>query len=788
MSVAKVILDINAPGIWRTYDYLIPPSLESQLEIGATVVVPVRHSERLGYAIEIVDGPGEQLKEIIAVVSGTRLIGPRQIELSRWLAEFYLSSLSEALKLTMPPGARHRLRKTIELSGEAGDEPALIRLKEAGGSVLRSRLAEAFGEDRLKTLIKQGLLRPSFTLVEPSVKPRSVDFADLVSGCEPQAGLGGKQEAVLADLRRRSPQPLKELMRKHGASRATVNSLVERSLISVFSRREERLTETRFTEQPVREIVLNEDQANALSAIEAAMAAGVQRTILLDGVTGSGKTEVYLRATRTCLEAGRASIFIVPEIALLPQLVERLAQRFGDQVAVVHSGLPAGERLDAWQAAASGRKKVIVGARSALFAPVAELGLIVIDEEHETSFKQNSNPRYDARTVAAKLADIHRATLVLGSATPSLEAQWSAKTGGLHVKLEQRVSGFNLPSIKIVDMRAEMKAGNYGLFSDALIESLEKALGRGQNAILLINRRGFANFLLCRDCGYVPTCTYCAVSLTYHRTDNRLHCHHCGIATAAPELCPKCGNTDWRYTGAGTQRIESELNEALPETTVIRMDADTTAKHDSHRRQLLRFYRAKGAILLGTQMIAKGIDFPQVSLVGIINADTGLNLPDFRAAERTAQLLTQVSGRSGRGPIAGEVVIQTFNPESYAIRAVTSDYRCFCEEELEHRRELQYPPFSSMINIIFSSLSEEAAIAAAEATVEDLRKSLSDADTLLGPAPAPISKIKGYWRYHATIMTKDPERVKSVLRQETRLTQGRKNVKIIIDIDPVWLL
>ncbi|MDP1808032.1 MAG: primosomal protein N' [Actinomycetota bacterium] len=789
-SIAKVILDLNTPGLRRTYDYLLPDAYEGRIEPGSTVIVPVRAGERLGYVIEISDGArSDGLKSISGVVDGTRLIGPKQIELSRWMADYYLANLNETLKLTLPPGARHRLRAVIErATGADTEDPALVWLEARGGSAPRAEMEKVFSRPTVTGLVKDGRLSQHFILQEPTVRPKVVDFVDLVRSAQTPGRLGPKQAEILADLQGLAPQTVKSLLGKHGGSRQTLSSLADKGLVTIFTRNDERRTNTDFINPVNRKLTLNQEQENALARIEAALKAGAGEVILLDGVTGSGKTEVYIRAAETCLKAGRAAIFLVPEIALLPQLVERLALRFDEQVAILHSGLKAGERFDAWQAVAAGRKKIIVGARSALFAPVEDLGLIVIDEEHETSYKQNSHPRYDARVVAAKLADIHGAAVALGSATPSLETQQLARGHGAHIKLNSRVAGFNLPRIGIVDMREEMRAGNYGLFSQTLIDGLRRTLDSGLKAILLINRRGFANFLLCRACGYVPTCDNCAISLTYHRVDNRLHCHHCDVSHKAPETCPNCQNIDWRYSGAGTQRVEDELNELFNEATVIRMDADTTARQDAHRQQLLRFYHAKGAILLGTQMIAKGLDFPEVALVGIVNADTALNLPDFRAAERTAQLLTQVSGRSGRGPVPGEVIIQTFNPENYAVQAAGRDYKEFCAAELEHRRELGYPPFSTMINIIVSSQQEKSAIAAAEDLAGHLEPLLKDIAFLLGPAPAPISKIKGYWRRHLIIMTQDPDGVKAILRSNSRLTNGGRGVKIIIDIDPMWLL
>jgi primosomal protein N' (replication factor Y) (superfamily II helicase) len=789
-AVARVILDLQRRGLWQVYDYEVPAGL-SGVKPGATVVVPVRSGHNLGYVIEVEEAfPSSGVKPILAVVDGARLIGPKQIELSRWLSDHYLTGLSDALKLNLPTGLRPRLTAVLELeAGVETGEPPLVWLAQNGGRATEKDFETVFGKPATAKLLQSGLVKRGFRLEGPAIKPKTSEFAALVSEQPPSARLGPKQLAILEDLRLKSPIPVKLLLDRHQTARETLNRLVNKQLVRLFERQEERETDTSFTNLPGKGVALNLDQEQALAAIAGAIEAGQKRLILLDGVTGSGKTEVYIRAIDLCLRQGRSAIVLVPEIALLPQLAERLSHQFGPRLAVIHSGLGAGQRIDAWQAVASGHKKLVVGARSALFAPVENLGLVVIDEEHETSYKQNAEPRYDARVVAAKLADLHGATVVLGSATPSLETRVRVETDGLHLKLPERAAGLNFPKVKIIDMRQEFKHGNYGLFSDELARALAEALDNGHKAILLINRRGFANFLLCRQCGFVPECVNCSVSLTFHQRDGSLVCHHCGDRLPAPPACPKCGTADWRFAGAGTQRVETELKEALGDVTFVRMDADTTTRRDAHRRQLLEFYHAKRAVLIGTQMVAKGLDFPSVAVVGIINADTALNLPDFRAAERTAQLLIQAGGRSGRGPIPGRVFIQTYNPDNYAVKAAIGGYEDFCLIETGQRRELGYPPFSSMVNVIFSSLDERRAAKRAQEFADKFTPLLEGGvGLLLGPAPAPIHKIKGHWRWHAAITTTDPKRVKCLLRENNRLIENRKDVRVIVDVDPVWML
>ncbi len=791
LSIAKIAIDLSAPNLKRAYDYLIPDELAAETELGSTVIVPVRQRKCLGYVVGIEDeSAADGLKSILGLVEGRRFISPAHIDLSHWMADHYLTSFSEIIKLTLPPGGQPNLQTLLELANEGSQhEPALKWLADNGGCATRRRMEGAFTKYKIQSLIKNGALKQRFRLREPSVKPLIQEFADLNKAVDISAVRGQKQLLVLNELTKNAPIPVKELLGRVEASRQTLNSLVSKGFVSIFSKPMKRDSKTSFTNAKTSPITLNQEQDHALTAITSALTQNTYHSFLLEGITGSGKTEVYMRAAEICLKDDKSVIFLVPEISLLPQLVERLANRFGKQVALLHSGLKAGERFDAWHEVANGNAKVVVGPRSALFAPVDNLGLIVLDEEHETSYKQNVTPRYDARVVARKLARINNAALVMGSATPSLESQSLVRSEGTHLRLQNRVFGFNEPSIEIVDMREtpRIESGT-GLISKILFNNLKQTIDQGHKAILLLNRRGFANFLLCRKCGFVPVCANCAISLTFHKVSNRLRCHHCGLSKSAPETCPECKSSNWKFGGIGTQRIEGELTTLFPETRVIRMDSDSTSARGAHHRHLQNFYETEGAILLGTQMIAKGLDFPDVALVGIINADTALNIPDFRAAERTAQLLTQVSGRSGRGPIPGKVIIQTYNPDNYAVRAVESSYSDFCEIETKHRSDLDYPPFTSIINIIFSSQNEKLVEPAARELAQNLIQVLKEKAQILGPVPAPISRIKGRWRWHLMIVTKDPKWVKKILRTDVDLTSRHKNVKIIADVDPIWLL
>lgn len=543
---------------------------------------------------------------------------------------------------------------------------------------------------------------------------------------------------------------------------------------------------------------LTEGQHEAIAAIEGAMDRASGECVVVDGVTGSGKTEVYLRAIRSALSRGQGAIVLVPEIALTPQTVSRFESRFGDTVAVMHSRMTGGERYDQWQDVAQGRKRVVVGARSALFCPMERLGLIVIDEEHEGTYKQESAPRYHARDVAAWMARQAGGTLVLGSATPSIEAlcRTASEPGWSRVSLPGRANGKPMPPVKIVDMAREFGSGSRSMFSKELQSELFAAVDAGHKAVLMLNQRGFANFLLCRECGFVPECSTCSVSLTYHDYGNVLVCHHCGRRLPAPPVCPVCGSPYLRKFGAGTQRVEAELVALLDGRAgvrVIRMDSDTTASRDAHERLLKEFAKPGPAVLLGTQMIAKGLDFDEVVLVGVINADTQLRLPDFRAAERTFDLVEQVAGRAGRGELEGKVLVQTYMADSVAIRAAASyDRKRFLSDELPKRRLLGYPPYTRLANILIwgDDLSEvrEVAIELGERVDEVIRDIVGEGWTSLGAAPCAIERLRGQYRWHILVKAPRDADVSRLVEPVIRKRRAHKRVNVACDVDPLSLL
>lgn len=543
---------------------------------------------------------------------------------------------------------------------------------------------------------------------------------------------------------------------------------------------------------------LTEGQQRAFDVVRSCVEAAAGEVAVIDGVTGSGKTEVYLRAIRRALELGRGAIVLVPEIALTPQTVARFEGRFGDTVAVMHSRMTQAERFDAWEAVRRGEKRVAVGARSALFCPMPSLGLIVIDEEHETTYKQESAPRYHARDVAVWMARRQGAALVLGSATPSIETLCRCKVDPTwhRVVLPERANGRPMPEVRILDMAREFSHGSRSMFSRELADELFSALDAGRKAVLLLNQRGFANFILCRDCGFVPECPTCSVSLTYHERGNMLACHHCGRRMPAPPTCPVCGSPYLKKFGAGTQRVESELRKLLEsrlDVRIVRMDADTTATRDAHERLLKEFARPGAAVLLGTQMIAKGLDFDDVVLVGVINADTQLRLPDFRSAERTFDLIEQVAGRAGRGAFEGRVYVQTYMPESCAIQsAATYDRRRFLADELPKRKLLGYPPYTRLANILVwgDHVDEvrEVAIDLAGKVETALRDVAGDDWQSFGAAPCAIDKLRNQHRWHILIKAPADADIARIVAPVIRKRRAHKRVNVACDVDPLSLL
>ena len=748
MSIAHVIVDIATRELDSPFDYLIPDEM-GPIEIGSCVLVDFANRPVVGYVTGVADASDfDRLRPLRAMLGGP-YFGAHAPALAQWIADRYLCPLSEAMRLFTPPGGTPRATRMTGADGIQG-----------------------------------------WGLRHAAVGPVDDRWATLVSGAaafEP-ATRAITQRAVL-DALAAGPVRVAELAADLGSVDGALKRLVAAGAVSVERRRRHRDANVRERLAPRHEH-LTDGQTDALEAIATALDAHTGRVIVLDGVTGSGKTEVYLRSIEKVVEAGDDACVLVPEISLTPQTVGRFRARFGDDVAVLHSRLSAGERFDQWDLVRRGQAHIVVGARSVLFAPLSHLRLIVIDEEHESSYKQSSAPRYHARDVAEQIARATGAVVVLGSASPSMEARERCAAGEwLRIELPERVTKKPLPPVTVVDMAVEFADGHRSMFSRPLIEALTQVAARGEKAVLFLNRRGFASFLLCRECGFVPECESCAVSLTYHEVGTKLVCHHCGSSHPVPATCPRCGSPYLRQFGAGTQRVEAELEQLLPGMPVVRMDADTTKGKGGHERALAQFEALPSAVLLGTQMIAKGLDYPEVTLVGVINADTTLHLPDFRAGERTYQLLEQVAGRAGRGERPGRVVVQTYWPEHPAIRAAALHKpELFYHDEEETRRELSYPPYARLVNMLIWGKSQ-ADVAAQAGSVQEALIAVAPADwQLLGPSPAPLARVKGVWRWHVLVKAPRDADVSAPIGAALRSVKRITGIAVTADVDATDLL
>lgn len=769
LQFARVVIDAGTRQITDAYTYVVPPELACACEVGATVLVNFGRRPAVGYVLALSDAPDAQvdarkIKPIEQVLAKSAFDGVAA-ELICWMADTYAAPLADCVRLFLPPGQAIAVKRA--------DKNSPWELKS-------DQTAEV--DDRWVALTEAGA----------SYTPRRS---------------ASRQRAVLQALAQ-APQRVADLSATIGGASAVVKVLAERGLVVLERRRRVRgaaeHTTTLSSAAAVRPAQHTAGQLAALEAIAAAQAAGAGDVVLIDGVTGSGKTEVYLTAIERTLAAGKDALVLVPEISLTAQTVGRFRSRFGEAVAVLHSRLSTGERYDQWDMARAGSARVVVGARSALFAPLVNVGLIVIDEEHEPSYKQDSSPRYHARDVAAHLARLRGCALVLGSATPSLESLARAQAGSFagatwtRVQMPERPGSAQLPQVSIVDMRQQFAAGSRSPFSAPLKEALLACAQAGEKSVLLLNRRGFANFLMCRECGCVPQCPHCSTALTYHERGHMLVCHSCGRSwpmRAWPDpstSCPNCGSRYLGQYGVGTQRIEDELHMLLPdEVEIIRMDADTTKSKGAHQQLLEKFDAAKSAVLIGTQMIAKGLDFPEVTLVGVINADTTLKLPDFRAAERTYDLLEQVAGRAGRGERAGRVIIQTYWATHPAIVAAATHERAgFVSSELEVRAEAYYPPYSRLSRVLVWGANQREVREVSAAVAKRLRETTQDLEgwRILGPADCVRAREKDRWRRHVLVKSPAAEAPGKILAASISELRPKMGTKVALDIDAYDLM
>lgn len=742
--VARVTLDL---AVGKEFDYSIPLEWQGTIEVGSRVKVPFGHRQTLGSVTALLDSSAvPNLRPILKVVGAQSLMTPRILELGRWMADYYCCPLEIALKSILPDAVRQ------EKSG------------------WRERL---------------------------TVRP--------IPGAAASSELSVRQRQVLELILQHQEIGLQELLKISRTTAPTVRKLEDQGLVVIGPEIDERdpyANEQIIATQPLE---LNPEQKTVLDAVIGALSPAASSltpgksatTFLLYGVTGSGKTEVYLQAIAHALQQGKGAIVLVPEISLTPQTVERFKARFQSgvcktQVAVLHSHLSTGERHDEWHKIRQGRARIVIGARSAIFAPVEQLGLIIVDEEHESSYKQEEAPRYHARDVAVKRGQLEGAVVLLGSATPSLESFWNAQSNKYKlVQMLSRADDKRLPFVRVIDMRSEIRAAKgIPIFSKILAEAIRLRLEKSEQTILFLNRRGYSSSLQCPQCGYVAGCPNCSISLTFHRAANQLSCHICGYTTTAPKVCPefKCRNPAIRYAGIGTEKVEETLGKLFPKARVQRMDSDSLKRKDDYRRILGDFRRGKIDILVGTQMIAKGLHFPNVTLVGIVYADLSLHMPDFRAGERTFQLLTQVAGRAGRGAEEGEVIVQAFAPFHPAIQhARRHDFTGFYDQEIEFRKELRYPPVARACMLTLRGRNEEKVqllIDHVKTALVNAAKPITDL-IVAGPAPSPLLKAETFYRYQLMLRTGQMTKLSRILAGVVKNLNLPDDVKLNVDVDPM---
>jgi primosomal protein N' (replication factor Y) len=776
---------------------------------GQAVWVPFGNRTLQGIVISIDEIPAvEETRDINAIIEPPLILTSQQLQLAKWMSDYYMCPLFDALSTMLPPGFE---RQTIAFISAVEDinKRDLSRLTEQQLKIIEilknhtgipvRELEKSLGlktaRSAISQLLSRGLVARSFETGPVRVKPKTETFIapavdNAIAGeaiLRLYAKRAGKQAQVIEFLMQSGPVSLSKLRQKTACQRETIQTLANKGLITI---KEMEMTRQPLSYNDIKEtshLKLTLQQQAAFNEIKKSLSDKTPGTFLLHGATGSGKTEIYLQALAETIRLGKRAIVLVPEIALTPQTIDRFASRFPYRVAVIHSKLSLGEQFDQWRQIKNGEYDVVIGARSAIFAPQPQLGLIVIDEEHEWTYKQDSSPRYHTRDVALKIAELNKATVILGSATPDVASYYHAQKGDYRLlEMPERVTpseGSPLPKVEIVDLREELKSGNTGIFSRLLESEINRALKKKEQVILFFNRRGTSTFVQCRDCGKVLQCPNCYVSLNYHADNDFLLCHQCNYKKRTPKTCPKCGSARIKFLGLGTQKLEQETAAAFPKARLLRWDSDSTKGKDAHREILDTFKEGKADILIGTQMVAKGLDLPNVTLVGVVIADTGLNLPDFRAGERTFQLISQVAGRAGRGEAGGRVIIQTYMPDHYAVQAtINHDYVAFYRQEIDYRKQLKNPPFSKLIKMTYIHAND----AVCQKETERMKKQLLfEAEStglfgidILGPSPAYIQKLRGRYRWQIILRGENPH----ALLLKIAIPQGW-----IIDVDPVGL-
>lgn len=805
MQVAEIVVDVPTMQTNRPWTYLIPKSLINILVPGMRVVVPFGNSNRQiqGFVVTVHESTETaQLKPVISVIELNPVLTPELIQLGNELANRNFVFMVSMYQAMLPNVMRAKYSKQLRLN-----QPDALKQPEVQAMFADRDLVDFNAGDvdmallpALKAYQQQGVLdvvyqvdnRAKVKLVRMITPLLSTNEYDQLRHA--LRATAKKQARLLTYLMKlgSNPQSTTQFEKQAGVTANDIKVAAQKGWVEIEEVEAYRIPKLVEPIKQTTPLTLNSEQQDAYDQIVAAVNGQTNHVFLLEGVTGSGKTEIYLQVIAQVLSQNRTALMLVPEITLTPQMVHRVKGRFGSMVAVMHSGLSDGERYDEWRRVKRHEAQVVIGARSAVFAPLDNIGIIIVDEEHESSYKQEENPRYHARDVAILRAKYHNAVVVLGSATPSLESRARAQRNRYTLlRLTHRALANPLPTSEVVDMRDVIKQGGDDIFSDQLLKKIGDRIDRNEQSVLMLNRRGYANFLMCRQCGFVPMCPNCDLAMTVHQDTKRLECHICGANQPIPNECPMCGSDRIRPYGTGTQKVEEQLQIRFPNARIIRMDVDTTRKKGATDRLLTQFGQKKADILVGTQMIAKGLDFPDVTLVGILNADTTLNLPDFRASERTFQLITQVSGRAGRADKKGEVVIQTYNPQHYAIAlAKQQDYERFFSKEMQIRHTWRYAPYYYSVQIKISHQFENQVAKAAYQLVEWLRNKIADDTIIFGPAPTTVRRMKNRYYYQILIKFKHDTGLEKALTELMADAQNlsKDGIQLAIDREPVSLI
>lgn len=805
--IAEVIVNHRAKNVDKLFDYAVPEELADGIMIGSSVIVPFgrANKQREAYVVAVKEkSRTKNLKAIEKISKDIRIFDEKQLELIEWMREKYLVTYLEAVRAVSPGGVSVTREEWVvigELSDVDRQDEIVLRLLENGGACEINRLMDFFEgniKSRIAALLKKGAVKTEFRdsravgdkivrVAEPADGNEDIDKV-IESLEKSNANVQAKMLEILSECGRLS---LSDMVHFSGGSYSAVRALEKKGYITTFEVTV--LRETDEDEEPQRDEPkkLTPEQTAVLSQLGETVKNKEYKPYLLHGVTGSGKTEVYMRTIEEVISDGRQAIMLVPEISLTPQTVSRFKARFGKKIAIIHSGLSLGERYDQWKKIRNGDADIVVGARSAIFAPLRDIGAIIVDEEHEQTYKSEMSPRYDTHDVAEFRARQYNSLLVYASATPLVTSYYKAKSGEYTLlEMNERVNKNAMPRVAVADLREELMSGNRSVLSRELCAEIEKNLERGEQTILFLNRRGFSTFVSCRACGYVAECPNCSISLKYHKFDNTLRCHYCGHTEANYEKCPSCGSSYIRYFGGGTQKVEEEIHKLFPDATTIRMDVDTTGRKNSHAQILNTFEKEKIDILIGTQMVTKGLDFPNITLVGVVSADTILNIDDYRASERTFSVLEQVTGRAGRADKPGRSIIQTYSPDDKAIRLMQQhDYKAFYEEEIAVRRAMNYPPFCEIVSVIFSGASENITAKCARFFTKNLAM-LTEKEKkiqLLGPIPAYVSKVKNKYVYRLLIKCGNSDTLSGQLlsaQDKCRKNANYENVTVVIDKNP----